>query len=129
MSFYELLQKNKQKDANNPYGMDMSAYGVNPTQSAVTTAVKTPYTNEYFNPTSTDISINDGEGFFDSLTGKDYLQGGMGALQTGMGLYNAYNNAQLNNAKIDGLNQQIASSKYAISAHKDFTSGTKKAFS
>ena len=135
MSLLKLLQDQRKQEGtnpysmtNNPYDMDMTAYGSNPTQNVVE-QYKTPYTNEYFNPTNgNDYSFNEGQGFFDSLKPVDMIQGGVGIGQLALGLGNYFENKKLNKARISGLNQQIAESKYGVSRHKDFVSNTKQNF-
>ncbi len=70
---------------------------------------------------------NDG-GLFSNLSGNDWMQGAMGAGQLGLGLMNYFENKKVKKAQIAGLNEQIASSKYARNTHSNFVSGTAKAF-
>jgi len=67
-------------------------------------------------------------GLFDQWTGKDMVAGAMGAGQFGLGLANYFENKKMNSARIDGLNQQITESKFAIQDRKDFKNNTRSAF-
>ena len=59
---------------------------------------------------------------------KDYISAGLGGLQGITGLLNYRENKKFNKARISGLNEQIASSKYARGAHQNFVSNTNKSF-
>ena len=84
------------------------------------------YTNSGYD-LSGNTTSNDG-GLFSSLSGRDMMDGLMGAGQLGLGLFNFLENRKFNDARIKGLNEQIANSQYARQAHKDFIGGTNRAF-
>jgi hypothetical protein len=72
-------------------------------------------------------NLNEG-GLFSNLTNNDYLNGAFGVGQLGLGLFNALENRKVRKAQVRGLNEQIANSRYARNAHKDFVSNVKAAF-
>ncbi len=67
-------------------------------------------------------------GFFDSLSNKDMIAGGMGVAQTALGLGNYLENRKFNKARINALDEQITSSKYARGRHQQFVGNTKQSF-
>ena len=81
-----------------------------------------------FDPT-TGLELDTGDGgLFADLSGNDMVDGVMGIGQLGLGFMNMLDNRKVKKAQIAGLNEQIASSKYARGAHKNFVSGTAAAF-
>ena len=98
-----------------------NALTVKPTQQYQGGQVQT---GDYMN---SGYESNDG-GLFSDLSGQDMFDGALGVGQLGLGLFNFLENRKFNDARIKGLNEQIASSQYARGAHKNFVSGSRQAF-
>jgi len=75
-----------------------------------------------------DLGNNNEQGFFNSLTSKDWIDGGLGVAQLGLGLGNYFNNREVMKSQRRGINQQIAESRYAVDRNKQFVANTQQAF-